>query len=131
MAKGREQEIRSVAADGTNDVARLAGHGVAALHRRLRRCLGLLDPVRVGVGFDREDVIGAQPEADLDRCIRSRLASRDFRIGGAGEDRLGFGDGRVGAFAPERRLRRARQDLQNAEQGFEVIGLPLKQLAEL
>ena len=38
----------------------------ARLHRRLRRCLGLLDRIGVGFGFDREAVIGAQPEADLD-----------------------------------------------------------------
>ena len=102
----------------------------ARLHRRLRRRLSVLDRIGIEFGFDREAVIGAQPEADLDD-IRSWRASRDFRIGDAGEDRLGFGDRGVGAFAPERRLRRVHQNLQNAEQGFVVIGLSLKHLAEL
>ena len=34
MAEGREQEIRSVAPDRANDVARLAGRGVRAFHKR-------------------------------------------------------------------------------------------------
>jgi hypothetical protein len=34
MAEGREQEIRSVAPDRANDVARLAGRGVRAFNKR-------------------------------------------------------------------------------------------------
>jgi hypothetical protein len=59
------------------------------------------------------------------------LASIDLRIGGAGEDRLGFGDCGVGTLAPELLIWRVHQKLQNAEQGLKVVGLSLKYLSEL
>jgi hypothetical protein len=114
------------------DVLRMGGR----LHRSLRHRFDVLDCISIGIGFYGEIVIAAQPEPDLDDVLAHGAPPSITGSHAPARIASAFGDRGSGALPPEPRVQlfalpRVRQNLEDTQQGFEVIGLALYVLAEM